>query len=217
MQKLAILNQALLKIGVSKTIISLTENTREAYTLGLLYDPSLREVLRSYPWAFATKYADSTTAASGDAMELFAGTSTVPVNGDWQYAYRYPEDCLLARRLVNAATGRRYDANPIPFRVGRDVEGEDDTVVQLIYTNQVDAVLEYTALVVMGDTFADPLFEDCLSWFIGSKAAPSLSRDDKMAQRCLVMADVTFQRGTAVSAREAQLEPPGQAEWISGR
>ena len=46
-------------------------------------------------------------------------------NPDWTYAYRYPSDCLFARRITEVAQGtqRQFDPTPIPFRVGRDENG----------------------------------------------------------------------------------------------
>src|SRR5690349_6032144 len=90
-------NQALLKAGISQTIADENENTQEAYTAGQFFDPVRREVLRAFPWGFATKYADSAANRSDGAMVLFAGTADAPVvPGRWTYAYKYPTDCLLA-------------------------------------------------------------------------------------------------------------------------
>lgn len=226
--KINVINQALLKIGVSKTIASLTEQSREAYTGLLQFTPALRELLRIFPWAFATKYADSTVnTTAGDGMELLADTlddvmqlvgnnAGGSVQGDWLYAYRYPSDCLKARRIV-PSTGRAFNRHPIPFRVGRTWNQGDDSDTLLILTNEPDAVLEYTALVECAENFADALFEDALSWRLAAKFAPSLAKDDKLVARCLTMFEHSLERASVVNAREHQPEEPGDSEWIEGR
>jgi hypothetical protein len=50
-------NLGLLKIGVSKGIVTVNDSTREAYTIGQFYDTALRATLRAFSWPFATKYA----------------------------------------------------------------------------------------------------------------------------------------------------------------
>jgi hypothetical protein len=215
--QIQVINQALLRIGVSQTITALDEASREAYTGALLFLPALQETLRAYPWSFATKYLKSTDAGAGDDMELIDGEPTDPINGDWVYSYRYPTDCLFARRLVNPGSGRRFDRKPIPFRVGRTITGVPATEELVIFTNQVDAQLEYTVYVPCSANFSDALFENALAWNLASKMAPSLSREPKMAQMAWGMYLATFDTAAVVSSREHQPEAHGEAEWIEGR
>ena len=219
--KLQLINVALLKAGVSQTVVQLTEDTREAFQAGLLFDPTVRETLRAYPWGFATKYADSAVAAThGDAMKLFDGSPTAPVNGDWIYTYRYPSDCLMARRLV-PPTGRRFSRTPIPFIVGRNapqVEADPSGDLVLIFTNEPDAVLEYTAAVDLEiASFTEPLFEDVLTTLLASKLAMSLSREPRLALQLYNIFLAILPTAKAISGREQQQEKPGEAEWIEGR
>lgn len=64
MTAIELLNLALLKIGVSKGVASLTEASREAWTGALVHDHTLRATLRHFPWPFATKYRGCTEEAS---------------------------------------------------------------------------------------------------------------------------------------------------------
>ena len=101
-QSLAIqaVNLALVRIGVSKTIVTLQDQTREAFTALVVYDHEFRATLRSHPWPFATKYA---------TLTVVAGSRTTHVNADWVYAYNYPTDCIFARRIAESATGRTFN------------------------------------------------------------------------------------------------------------
>lgn len=210
------INEALLKIGVSKLITATNEASKEAFTGHQLYDRVVRETLRQFPWAFATKYAKAEDEIDG-YMNLVAGSPTAPVNSDWIYAYRYPIDCLKARRIVNPAIGRKYDRNAIPFRVGKTHTGNPDNDVLLVFCNIPDAILEYTAHVGCAENFADDLFKDAVAWRLASKMAPSMSRVENMAEKAWAMYLHTLDTAAAGSAGEAQHEEPGEADWILER
>ena len=199
------INQALLKIGISRTIADLTEQTEEAHVAGVIYETTLRSVLRHHPWPFATKYA---------LLVLHSGTAETALNLDWQYAYTYPADCLFARRILGA-NHRRFDENPIEFRMGR--EGD----VRVIYTQCAAPVnLEYTAIFDCPVELVDELFMDALTWKLASAIAPALIKGadgQESGLRALQMYRATMDIAATVSAREEQRDPPGDAEWINAR
>lgn len=252
MTAIEIYNLALYKIGVSRGIASMDEDSREALTGSAVYDHMLRATLRHFPWSFATKYADLTlvggpvpsddslvqswsstaTYQITDAVDL-AGTryyaiaaslnQTPPntdywdtvapdyVNKDWIYSYRWPVDCLYARRMPPASlVGRKFDPNPIAFRIGRDVNG------LLIYSNEADANLEYTSL-DCDALWADDLWIDAFTWRIAAYIAPSLSQLPNLAEKCYRMYLLALQTASAVSSNEQQQEKPGDADWIRDR
>lgn len=135
-----------------------------------------------------------------------------PAEGDWLYSYRWPSDCLFARRMVPAQIGggRTFSDSPIPFRVGRDVNG------LLLYTNESAAVLEYT-MIDCDALWANDLWLEAFTWWLGAQMAPSLSQDHKMHEKCLAMFRFTMSLAATVDSREGQLEKPGEAEWIRNR
>lgn len=140
-------------------------------------------------------------------------STTAPeyVNKDWVYSYRWPTDCLFARRMPSASLiGRQFDPNPIPFRIGRDVNG------LLIYANEADANLEYTCL-DCDALWADDLWIDCFTWRIAAMIAPSLSQIPNMTQTCYAMFLQTLRTASAVSSNESQMEKDGDASWITDR
>jgi hypothetical protein len=157
-------------------------------------------VLRDFPWPWATAYAD---------LALVGGSSTVKVNNDWQYSYRYPSDAVFARRIVRDSIGRQ-DPNPAPYRMGRDSQG------RLIFTNEANAQLEYTSSIDDPAEF-DSMFVSMLAWKIGSSLAPSLSRIEKMAQSCMAMYEVDKSKAESRALNESQQEDPLEAELIRAR
>jgi hypothetical protein len=232
---LGVVNRALIRIG-AQTITSLTaDQGREATAARLVFEDELLSVLMDHSWAFATAYADP--------LVLVGGTALVPVNKDWQYSYRAPIDLVRARRVVNQATGRRYDPNPPAFRLGRDATGE------LVFTNEQDpVVLEYTTRLDGAVYRSDALFRDAFAWRLAAALAPSLANPDPekieqlgrgtddprerltrtpkatkqqlrqfVAREAFKMYLHTLDIAKVADSNEQQQEPEGQADWITGR
>ena len=80
-----ICNMALIKIGSTRNIDSLDEQTREARYCKQLFEPVRDAVLREWDWNFATALAELTPVDT-------------PAFG-YSYAYELPNGCLKARRL----------------------------------------------------------------------------------------------------------------------
>lgn len=197
-----LINMSFAKIGVTKGIETLTDATPQAYLGELFYDHRLRLALRRWPWPFATKYL---------ALTLVAGTADTPVNGDWRFSYRWPSDCLFARRIVPpSGDGRTYSVNPLPFRIGRDATS------LLVYTNQEDATLEYT-VIDCGALWADDLFLDWFTWEMATVFAPAHAKSKDHWDKATQMAEATFMTAAAIAAREGEPQRMGDAEWIEAR
>ena len=200
--KVQAVNLALIRIGHSRTITNLEEQSREAFTAAAVIDHEFKSVLRQFPWPFATKYL---------ALAVRDGTELVATNSDWQYAYDYPADCLFARRVLTPGVRREFDDAPMTFRVGRLVDRK------VIYTNLEDAELEYTAIFDCPEHMGDELFVDAFAWRIAAALAPSLSRIVGMGQTALQMYVLALDAAAAVASKEGQPDPAGEAEWIRAR
>jgi hypothetical protein len=213
-----VLNLALLRCGVSKTIDTLDDETRERLTGDVFYEHERQATLRSFPWPFATKYAKATDENTGYMFPIYGDVSD-PMNDDWIYGYTYPIDCLFARRLVTVGVGRKYHTDPPPMRIGRTYDlgsdPEDDTL--LVFSNEVDAILEYTADVECALNFTDPLFIDAFAWRCAAAFAPSLSRIKDMDKVCWQRYLDALDMAAAVAAKEQQQEKEGGASWIDAR
>lgn len=125
-----ICNLALSHLGANQSVEQVfptPEQSTEARTCHLHYQPALDAILAEHDWGFAR--VTRTLALAGTAP------------GDWTYSYAYPSDCIAAREIVNetkASTIRAPDK--IPFDLGYDTA----TKVRVIYTDQAEAVLRYT-------------------------------------------------------------------------
>lgn len=197
-------NIALGKIGISQTIANLgTDLTESAAQMRLHYAMQLEATLRSYPWAFATKY--------DNALTLVDGSEDDPVNDDWIFAYRPPVDCIFVRRIVTAEK-REFEPNPEMFRIGQDATGD------VIFTNLEDPTIEYTCRPDCSAGRGDALFRDALAWRLAGACAPALTRIKGKEEDCRIEFEKALERARVADNREQQqdVEPP-DAEWIRGR
>lgn len=230
-----VVNMALVKIG-SRTIRNLSsEQSREAVASALVFEDTLRSVLRDHPWAFATRYVDPLT--------LVDGAEGDPATPDWTYSHRLPTDLVYLRRVVLEGTGRSFDPEPFPFRLASDTTGG------LLYSNQAEPIIEYTARLQNILTYGDALFREALSWKLAATLAPSLASVElhrpeqhgrgpetpqdptrRTAQRFTDQsrrinisqwANAMYQRALLAAAaadrNEAQPEPDGLPDWLRAR
>lgn len=224
-------NIALGRIGISKTISDIVTDTTEAATqVRRHYNEAVNAVLRDFPWAFATRYANLT---------LVAGAVGTPVNNDWTFSYQVPDACIMVRRIAVKGVGRSpvvpldtSSANPslgtyptinagppVPFRLTAD---PDSTERMLLYTNlegvtDDPVVAEYTIRIGCTSFFGDPLYRDALAWRLASALADSLSRDAKKSEWCMENYLRVLPKAKVVDANEQQQEGNADADWISGR
>lgn len=137
--------------------------------------------------------------------------ATTQANRDWLYAYRWPTDCLFARRLCkDSGNSRAFDRTPLEWRIGRDKNG------LLIYTNEREANLEYT-MIDCDALWANDIWLNAFTWRLAAEMAPSMAKDDRLHTKCMTMYQLTLNEAKTVDAREQQQFAPGDAEWIEGR
>ena len=107
-------SKALIKIG-AKSITSFEEETAEAEVANQLYEPTLQNLLASYPWRFAL------------TQKALARLTEKPIS-DYQYAYQLPNDCV---RVLSA--GQNIKSSGLNYKI----------VGQKLYTNANEVVLNY--------------------------------------------------------------------------
>lgn len=197
--KTEICNLALSHLGVGKEIANVeTEASEEAAACRRFYDPTVRKMLKEFPWPFATRYVD------------LALVEEDPTN-EWDYSYRYPSDCLEIRRIMS---GNRVDSlgTRVAYRIVSDATG------LLIFTDEADASIEYTVM-PENTSFFDPLFIEALSYYLAFEIAPRVTAGDpfKLGDRAFQLYNAAAQRAKAVALREDVGDAPQDAESIRGR
>jgi hypothetical protein len=196
-----ICNLALSHLAIATEIATLTERSKEAQACNRFYTQVRDEVLRDFPWPFAT------TVAALALVTDFTGVA----GAEWTYAYRYPSDCVRARRILS---GIRKDTRQsrVPFRILQDATGS------LLYTDKNSAQLEYTARVTDPTRYqAD--FVEALALLLASRIAvrvtttnPTKLRDDAFQ---LYQLQLGIARANALNEEQPEEEP--DAELIRSR
>lgn len=193
-----ICNMALGHLGIGKQIASLTEKSAEAAACNRFYEQSRDEVLRDFPWPFATKI-------------LALGLIEEDPNDEWDFSYRYPSDCMNFRRILS---GTRNDSRQtrVSYRLANDVSG------RLIYTDEEDAVGEYTEHVTDTALFP-PDFVSTVSMILAAYIAPGLTAGDpfKMGERAIKLYEYQRNKAQGNATNEEQNEEQPDSEFIRER
>lgn len=180
-----ICNTALMRIGSSRTINSLTEQSKQADVCNVFYETARDAVLSDFDWNFAAKRV------------VLADLDTPP--SDWHYAYRYPTDCMRIIEIM--VPGIRFPTPNmrVPYEVGADLEGTG----KIIYTNQPQAQLRYVGKVTDPNMF-DSLFTDALSWRLAAELSMPLSASGDLGNKALQMYNSSILAAGARSNNESQ-------------
>lgn len=194
-----IANLSLSHLGIGKEIGNLdTERSEEAAACRRFYDTARDATLRDFPWPRFTKFV------------TLALVETNPTD-EWVFSYRYPSDCLELRRVLS---GIRNDSRQsrVPYKIGQDVTGH------LIYTDQADAQVEYTALISTVERYPSD-FVLAFSFRLASLVAPRLTGGDpfKVGQRALELYMFEISKARATAVNEEQAEEDVDSEFVRVR
>lgn len=193
------INKALSNIGDTSFIEDYSDPQNERERLAALHYESTRdEVLQDFPWSFARTF-----------VALAVVTGEVP---GWEFKYRYPTDCLMAK-IVTDEGGYRlpakfwFDATvwnhalfPIP-RYAFEVQADPDDVGKIILTDVEDAYLWYTKLVSDLNQWT-ALAREALEWRLSMKFAKGLKADEEQFQSAFSMYQLSLSKAQAHALNE---------------
>lgn len=195
-----ICNTALARIGVSNFIASIDEATQEAAVCKLLYEQCRDRLLREVHWPFARAFK---------ALALVTQASSSPAwKTEWQYAYRYPSDCLTIWRVLT--TQGRNEIPPAAYEIGHDEQG------RLLFTDQQNAVIEYTARVEDPAQF-DPSFMSALAWLLATEIAMPLSAMDALRKQAMQAYMAERDMAARIAANESEQTRDVDTEFLNAR
>lgn len=193
------INKALSNIGDTSFIEDYSDPQNERERIAALHYESTRdEMLQDFPWSFARAFVP---------LALVSGE--VP---GWEFKYRYPTDCLMAK-IVTDEGGYRlpakfwYDQNvwnhqffPIP-RYAFEIQADPDTASRVILCDVEDAYLWYTKVVSDLNQWT-ALAREALEWRLSMKFALALKADPQTSQLAMSMYNLTLSKAQVHSLNE---------------
>lgn len=184
----SIANLALQKLG-EPTIVSLTEDSRNARSMNACFEAMRDRELRAYAWHFTKKRA--TLAPSSVAPEF-----------QYTYAFPLPSNYL---RLIKFA------------RAGSDWHLEQHEGALAILTNDGNALeIRYQAKVT-DPTLFDPIFVDMLACKLAWHCCEQITQSN--AKKDALMQEYVYHRAEARRTNAFEVTPPPQPvdDWITAR
>ncbi|QII84260.1 hypothetical protein G3T20_05810 [Bordetella hinzii] len=210
-----ICNLALSHLGDEATVASIDppEGSPQAGYCARFYPAARDALLEMHAWGFAMRRVQLALLPSHWSA--------------WQFAYARPSDTLKLLAVLPPDAPDDYDLAPLgalgglsslrgpqPYSAEVDAGGRS-----VIYTDQPDAVLRYTAL-VRDTTKFSPLFVMALSWHLASLlAGPMLKGDVGAAEgkRCAAMMQQYLSQAITSDTNQRRVAPSAAAPWIAGR
>lgn len=207
---------ALSRCGVAQILTSLADNSDSANQCNFWYDQCRDAMLRDFPWPWA----------QGFAVLNQVSTTGEWANAQWLYSYRYPTDCLYARKISYTRTVAAVDDIPVtpvtsqvpivseypwlredgdpapyPFTIGHDTDG------RLIFTNCPTASLWYTVAVEDTTQFS-PDFTSLLAWRLAKELAIPLTSSNERRKWAEEKYDDELRKTRAAALNEQQSSQP---------
>jgi hypothetical protein len=207
--KVVIWNMALSYLGQGTLIAGEDEESQEASVCRLFWDDTLDEALRDFDWPFARKYK---------ALELdeeISDDEDHPAYSDWPFAYKYPNDCVMLRRIVSEVARNETLKEQVKFELATK---DSDAGKQLIYTDQENAIGKYTMR--QTDTRKYPAdFVKAVAFLLASNIAPRVvkSSSSKTAEDMLKKYSWAVDKASNNSANEEVYDDEPDAEMINAR
>lgn len=193
--EIQVCNLALSRVGAYR-IQSLDDATKEARECKLFYPFSRDAVLRDHDWGFARKRVSLALLS-----ETWSG---------WDYAYQYPVDCLVARKITPDAETETGD------KVEFEISSNDSLSRRVILTNKEDAELVYTAKVEDVNLF-DAIFTDALAWRLASELAIPLKAKADLQNVLFQKYIFVLGRAEAINSNEGEKKPDHDNRYVGAR
>lgn len=194
-----ICNVALARVGQREFIDDLNDASAQAQVCKALFTAARDAVLESFAWPFATRRA---------TLALLAGAT----RDSWGYVYVLPSDCVAVRYVY---AGTRNPASDERIAYAREIadDANGNPTVHVLLTDQIDAVLVYTALISVTALYP-PLFVDALAWRLAADLALALPVKPEVGLRMQQGYSLALNRAAASQLKQQQLDVPPDSEFV---
>lgn len=212
MDQTGVYNLALGRLGIGKAVASPTERSNEAQKCNQFYDLCRQEVLRAFPWGFAT--AAVSLAEVED--QTFPG---------WTFVYRAPSKSLRVRYVcdeqgvrVSRTVLSWADTDQIPEVIKQpwQVALKADGASQILLSDVAQAWAIFTVDVPNTGAWAAD-FASVLAWRLGMEVGGPLQARADLIQNCFAMYGIWYRNATAASFNEQRDDPRAESASITCR
>lgn len=195
--EIMIANYALGHLGIGNQIVAFTEQSKPAQACLQFYAQTRDEVLREFPWPFATVTVAPALVATDPTTE-------------WGYSYRYPSDAISLQGFLTG--GPRNSPVQVVHAISEDATG------LVIYTDQPDAVIQYTKRVT-NPVFFPPDFTQAVAYLLASYIAPQVAGGDQFKLGATAFQKYQYQvsKAAAASTREELPDRAPDGELVRAR
>lgn len=184
--KLSIINAALMKVGLPLAA-SLTDCDWNASSI---YDTVAAQVLRSFAWGFATRYA-------------VLGRSVQEPAFGFQYAYTLPQECL---RVIDVRCGEDLRSPRARFVLSEN----------LLYANITPCNCRYVAR-ILDPSVWPPDFADAVAARIAAEIANLSAQTMSMTSGLVQLYQLSLAQAQAIDATETTERVPLDESILAGR
>jgi hypothetical protein len=186
--KVEIANRALQLLG-AKSIVSLTEDSRNARSANACYETLKKSLLRRHVWNFAIKRAQ---LAASVTEPLFTKTTSFPLPSDFiRLLPPDPED----------------NFNDLDWQIeGRNIVTNDDAPLEIRYIYDVTDPNEM-----------DILFREALSAEMALNMAEELTQSNQKKADMMLLAKEAISEAKRANAIESVAAEPPEDTWITVR
>lgn len=183
-----IANRALQILG-AKTIVSLTEDSRNARAINLAFEPVKLSELRKHHWSFAVKRA---SLAASSTAPLFNRTASFPLPSD--FVSLLPPD-------------PEVNFNDLDWQIeGRNIVTNDDAPLEIRYIYNVTDPNEM-----------DVLFREALSARLALELGEEITQSNAKKSDAKAMYDDTISQAKKANAIERVAQKPPEDIWVTVR
>lgn len=204
-----IINMALGHLNAQMTVVDFsTDQSEQAKTASTYYNMAVGKMLDNFPWPFAAVFAP--------LAEI-----TFPFSRERAYAYAYPPNCRLIRRLFNQFGYNRNDdvQSRQKFKIIQTPNPTNgNQLVKVILADHTNLQVEYTMDIIDPSLFPDS-FADALSWLLAYYMAPRLTGGDpyKLGDRAAANFKTTYETACMLLGNEEVQDEPRLGEFIDQR
>lgn len=219
MSRISIANNALMRIGVTRFIESLAENSLEAKVINRAYDAVRQAQLRRMEWNFA--------------RQIVKLALTQYEQKPWRYVYRYPQALRVFRLTDSGEFGYTTDASDIePYMPGQAIvhpmSYEQLAAKRIPYETQtmngqkvICTDLALASAVIVSDVtdteLFDPLFEELFTWELAKAISIPLAVSKSLAEYAAQNAQLAYDMAQSATLDEAVYAAEGLPQMLKAR